>query len=130
MGYVNYFMPETGLEEIMETIKTIALEKGEDCKVDIDLLEDGLSKLPTAAYIALYHKMQTRLYGYPNFGGCCGTIGESKSELKAKIDYSELDETMDKVEEINRAAERFKDLIEELQHKHVPIYIDVVEKSE
>lgn len=113
----------------METVRNIIAEKGEDCKVDIDMLEDGLSKLPTAAYIELYHKMQTRLYGYPNFGGCCGTIEEKKLELKAEIDYSALDETMEKVEEINRAAEKFKDLIEELQHKHVPIYVDVVEKG-
>ena len=113
----------------METIRNIIAEKGEDCKVDIDMLEDGLSKLPTAAYIELYHKMQIRLYGYPNFGGCCGTIGEKNQELKAEIDYSALDETMEKVEEINAAAEKFKDLIEELQHKHVPIYVDVVEKG-
>ena len=113
----------------METIKNIFAEKGEECKVNIDILEDGLSKLPTAAYIELYHRMQTRLYGYPNFGCCYGTIGEKKQELKAEIDYSALDETMEKVEEINASAEKFKDLIEELQHKHVPIYVDVVEKS-
>lgn len=114
----------------METIKNIIAEKGEDCKVDIDMLEDGLSKLPTTAYIELYHKMQTRLYGYPNFGGCCGTIGESKPELKAKIDYSEVEEVMEKVEEANQVAEKLSDLISELQHKHVPIYVDVVEKGE
>ena len=130
MGYVNYFMPETGLEKTMETIKNIIAEKGEDCKVDIDMLEDGLSKLPTAAYIELYHKMQTRLYGYPNFVGCCCTIGESKPELKAKIDYSEVEEVMEKVEEANQVAEKLSDLIKELQHKHVPIYVDVVEKGE
>lgn len=113
----------------METVRNIIAEKGEDCRVDIDMLEGGLSKLPTAAYVELYHKMQKRLYGYPNWGGCCVPIEEKKSELKAEIDYSALDETMEKVEEINRAAEKFKDLIEELQHKHVPIYVDVVEKG-
>ena len=114
----------------MKTIKNISFFTGDECEIDIDHTEEFLAKLPTEAYIELYHKMQPRLYGYPNFGGCCGTIGENKQELKAKIDYSELDETMEKVEEINRAAEKFKDLIEELQHKHVPIYIDVVEKGE
>lgn len=112
----------------METIRKIIYEKGKDCEVDINMLEDGLSKLPTAAYIELYHKMQARIYGYPNFGGCCCTV-EKKPELKAEIDYSALDETMEKVEEINAAAEKFKDLIEELQHKHVPIYVDFVEKG-
>lgn len=130
MGYVKYFMPETGLEETMETIKTITAEKGEDCRVNIDMLEENLAKLPTAAYIELYHKMQTRLCGYTNFGGCCGTIGENKPELKAKIDYSEVEEVMEKVEEANRVAEKLSDLIGELQHKHVPIYVDVVEKGE
>ena len=114
----------------METVKNIGFTLGDKCEVNVNSVEEFLSRLPTSVYIELYHKMQTRLYGYPNFGGCCGTIGESKPELKAKIDYSELDETMEKVEEINRAAERFKDLIEELQHKHVPIYVDVVEKGE
>lgn len=113
----------------METVKNIMYKLGEDCEVDIESLESTLAKLPTAAYVELYHKMQIRLYGYPNWGGCCVPVEEKKPELKAEIDYSALDKTMEKVEEINTAAEKFKDLTEELQHKHVPIYVDVVEKG-
>lgn len=116
----------------MKTIKNIIAESGEDCRVDIDIMHESLTKLPAEMYLNLYRKMHMNIYGYPpvvNWGGCCG-VEEEKPKLKAEIDYSALDETMDKVEEINAAAEKFKDLIEELQHKHVPIYVDVVEKKD
>lgn len=116
----------------MLTVKNITAEAGEECKIDVDILHNTLAKLPAEMYLNLYRKMHMNIYGYPpvaNWGGCCGTVEEKKPELKAEIDYSAFDETMDKVEEINAAAEKFKDLIEELQHKHVPIYVDVVEKG-
>lgn len=116
----------------MQTIKNITAEVGEECRVDVDILHDALTKLPAEMYLNLYRKMHMNIYGYPpivNWGGCCGTIEENKPELKAKIDYSAVDETMDKIEEANQVAEKLSDLIRELQHKHVPIYVDVVEKG-
>ena len=116
----------------MKTIKNIIEESGEDCRVDLDIMHESLTKLPAEMYLNLYRKMHTNIYGYPpvlNWGGCCGTIEEKKPELKAEIDYSEVEEVMEKVEEANQVAEKLSDLIEELQHKHVPIYVDVVEKG-
>lgn len=68
----------------MQTIKNIIAETGEECKVDVDVLHETLEKLPAAIYIDLFHKMQTKIYGYPAFtswnGGCgCGPI-EDKPE--------------------------------------------------
>ncbi len=117
----------------MKTIKNIIAESGEDCRVDLDIMHESLTKLPAEMYLNLYRKMHTNIYGCPppvvNWGGCCGTIEEKKPELKAEIDYSEVEEVMEKVEEANQVAEKLSDLIEELQHKHVPIYVDVVEKG-
>ncbi len=116
----------------MKTIKNIIAESGEDCRVDLDIMHESLTKLPAEMYLNLYRKMHMNIYGYPpiaNWGGCCGTIEEKKPELKAEIDYSEVEEVMEKVEEANQVAEKLSDLIEELQHKHVPIYVDVVEKG-
>lgn len=115
----------------MVTIKNITAEAGEECRIDVDILHNTLAKLPAEMYLNLYRKMHTNIYGYPpvvNWVGCCGTV-EEKPELKAEIDYSAVDETMDKIEEANRVAEKLSDLIGELQHKHVPIYVDVVEKG-
>lgn len=130
MGYVKYFMPETGLGKTMETIKNIIAERGEDCKVDIDMLEDGLSKLPTTAYIELYHKMQTRLYGYPNFGGCCGTIGESKPDIKVEVDYSEVDEARKKVDELGEKLDSVNEIISKITGGKISIYASFAEENE
>lgn len=116
----------------MKTIKNIIAESGEDCRVDIDIMHESLTKLPAEMYLNLYRKMHMNIYGYPpvvNWGGCC-VSAEEKPELKAKIDYSEVEEVMEKVEEANQVAEKLSDLIKELQHKHVPIYVDVVEKKD
>lgn len=115
----------------MLTVKNITAETGEECKIDVDILHNTLTKLPAEMYLNLYRKMHMNIYGYPpvvNWGVCCGTV-EEKPELKAKIDYSEVEEVMEKVEEANQVAEKLSDLIKELQHKHVPIYVDVVEKG-
>lgn len=111
----------------METIKTITVEKGEDCRVNIDMLEENLAKLPTAAYIELYHKMQTRLYGYPNFGGCCSTIGESKSDIKIEVDYSEVDEARKKIDELGEKLEEVNNLISKITDGKVSVYADFSE---
>lgn len=64
----------------METIKQITAEAGEECKVDIEMLHETLTKLPAKMYFELYRKMYEKIYGLPPFlgfnGGCCGLIGE------------------------------------------------------
>ena len=111
----------------METIKNIIAERGEDCKVDIDMLEDGLSKLPTVAYIELYHKMQARLYGYPNFGGSCSTIGENKPDIKIEVDCSEVDEARKKIDELGGKLEEVNNLISKITGGKVSVFADFSE---
>lgn len=111
----------------METIKNIIAEKGEDCKVDIDMLEDGLSKLPTAAYIELYRKMQARLYSYPNFGGCCGTIGESKPDIEVEVDYSEVDAVREKIDELGEKLDEVNNLLSNITNGKVSVFVDFSE---
>ncbi len=106
----------------METIKNITVERGEDCRVNIDMLEENLAKLPTAAYIELYHKMQTRLYGYPNFGGCCGTIGESKSDIKVEVDCSEVDAAREKIDELGEKLDSVNKIISKITGGKISIY--------
>lgn len=68
----------------METIKHITAEAGEECKVDIEMLHETLTKLPAKMYFELYRKMYEKIYGLPPFlgfnGGCCGTIGETQED--------------------------------------------------
>ncbi len=112
----------------MQTIKHIKVEMGEECRIDVDMLHDGLIKLPAEMYLDLYRKMHMNIYGYPpitNFGGCCGTYEENKPELKAKIDYSEVDETMAKVAEANEVADKLNALLDEISKKDASVYIDV-----
>ena len=71
---------EKGIRE-MTTTKTIIGERGEDCKVDVDILHEGLLGLPAELYLKLYHKMHVKIYGYPPlsvYGGCCGTLGNTE----------------------------------------------------
>ena len=68
----------------METIKNITAETGEECKVDVEVLHESLTKLPAKIYFELYRKMYEKIYGLPPFlamgGGCCGTIGDSQED--------------------------------------------------
>ncbi len=80
-------MPETRLEENkkVRTTKTIIGECGEDCKVDIDILHEGLLGLPAELYLKLYHKMQEKVIGFPYYAGCCApAIIENESGDNAK----------------------------------------------
>lgn len=65
----------------METIKNITAETGEECKVDVEVLHETLTRLPANIYFELYRKMYEKIYGMPPFlaagGGCCGTIGDN-----------------------------------------------------
>ncbi|MDE5966527.1 MAG: hypothetical protein K2G89_06815 [Lachnospiraceae bacterium] len=58
----------------METLKTIQVEMGEECKIDIDILHDALAKMPAEMYLKLYHKMQEKVVGYPYWGACGAPI--------------------------------------------------------
>ncbi len=68
----------------METIKHITAETGEECKVDIEILHETLTKLPAKMYFELYRKMYEKIYGLPPFlgfnGGCYGMIGEEQED--------------------------------------------------
>lgn len=68
----------------METVKKITAEVGEECKVDIDVLHETLTKLPAKMYFELYRRMYEKIYGLPPFlgfnGGCCGTLGEGQED--------------------------------------------------
>ena len=103
----------------METVKNIMYKLGEDCEVDVESLESTLAKLPTAAYVELYHKMQIRLYGYPNFGGCCGTIEEKKAEIKVETDFSEVQDALDVAEELHVKLNEVNRLISEIAGRRI-----------
>lgn len=66
----------------MQTIKNIVVETGEECKIDVDMLHDALTKLPAEIYLQLYHRMQTKVLGYPGFYGGCGApiMDEEKAD--------------------------------------------------
>lgn len=51
----------------LETIKNITVEMEGECKVNVDILHETLSKLPAEIYLQLYHKMQEKVLGYPPF---------------------------------------------------------------
>lgn len=56
----------------MQTVKNIIAEHGQECRVDVDILHDALTKLTAGIYLKLYHKMQEKVVGYP-YWGACGT---------------------------------------------------------
>lgn len=68
----------------METVKRITAEIGEECRVDIEVLHETLTKLPAKIYFELYRRMYKKIYGLPPFlgfnEGCCGTIGEDQED--------------------------------------------------
>lgn len=83
-GKLKNFLPnevKKGIKE-MRTTKTIIGESGEDCKVDIDILHEGLLGLPAELYLKLYHKMQENVLGYAPFynGYCVPATIEDKPE--------------------------------------------------
>lgn len=73
----------------MQTIKNITAEIGEECRVDVDMLHDALTKLPAEIYLKLYHKMQVKVLGYPGFYGGCATIAEDEKTVEAEEDASD-----------------------------------------
>lgn len=77
-GKLKEFLPEEvkkGIKEMITT-KTIIGERGEDCKVDVDILHEGLLGLPAELYLKLYHKMQEKVMSYSYIGACYAPISE------------------------------------------------------
>ncbi len=114
----------------MKTIKNIIAESGEDCRVDIDIMHESLTKLPAEMYLNLYRKMHMNIYGYPpvvNWGGCCGTIEEKKPDIKIDVDYSEVDEAREKIDELGEKLEEVNSLISKITGEKVSVYADFSE---
>lgn len=106
----------------MKTIKNIIAESGEDCRVDLDIMHESLTKLPAEMYLNLYRKMHMNIYGYPqvaNWGGCCGTIEEKKAEIKVETDYSEVQDAMEVAEKLHVKLNEVNRLISEIAGKKV-----------
>lgn len=88
----------------MRTTKTIIGESGEDCKVDIDILHEGLLGLPAELYLKLYHKMQEKVLGYPPFyNGCCTPLSIEDTEDNAKY-YDEQPAKVEKSYSVGEAG--------------------------
>ena len=68
-------------------IKRILADVGDACEVNVDELHDRIiSQLPAEKYLDLFHKMQTKIYGYPTYTawnggcGCSGACGKPDEE--------------------------------------------------
>ena len=116
----------------MKTIKNIIAESVEDCRVDLDIMHESLTKLPAEMYLNLYRKMHTNIYGYPpvvNWGGCCGTVEEKKSDIKIDVDYSEVDEARKKIVELGEKLDSVNELISKITGGRISIYASFAESG-
>lgn len=116
----------------MVTIKNITAEAGEECRIDVDILYNTLAKLPAEMYLNLYRKMHTNIYGYPlvvNWGGCCGTVEEKKSNIKIDVDYSEVDEARKKIDELGEKLDSVNELISKITGGRISIYASFAESG-
>ena len=114
----------------MKTIKNIIAESGEDCRVDLDIMHESLTKLPAEMYLNLYRKMHMNIYGYPpiaNWGGCCGEIEEKKPDIKVDVDYSEVDEARKKIDELGEKLGEVNSLISKIASGKVSVFADFSE---
>lgn len=114
----------------MQTIKNITAEVGEECRVDVDILHDALTKLPAEMYLNLYRKMHMNIYGYfpiVNWGGCCGTVEEKKPEIKIDVDYSEVDEAREKIDELGEKLDSVNEIISKITGGRISIYASFAE---
>lgn len=91
MGYVKYFMPETGLEENMDNgipiitagDEEIVIKQIPGVDIDTTALNEALLTLPAKTYLGLFREMYKGVYGYPplvNYGGCCGSLGDTEED--------------------------------------------------
>ena len=74
---------ESGIPVITATDKLIEIRKIPDVDIDAQALNEALLTLPAKTYLALYHEMHVKIYGYPPlsvYGGCCGSLRDAEDK--------------------------------------------------
>ncbi len=74
---------DNGIPVITATDKEIAIKQIPGVDIDTKALNEALLTLPAKTYLALYHEMHVKVYGYPPlsvYGGCCGTLGDTEDK--------------------------------------------------
>ncbi len=72
---------DNGIPVITATDKEIVIKQIPGVDIDAKALNETLLTLPAKTYLALYHEMHVKVYGYPPlsvYGGCCGTLGDAE----------------------------------------------------
>lgn len=116
---------ETGIPIITAGAGEIRIRT--DKEIDVKCLNEVLLTLPAKTYLGLFREMQKGVYGYPsfvNYGGCCGTVEEKKSDIKIDVDYSEVDEAREKIDELGEKLEEVNSFIQKLTGGKVSVYAD------
>lgn len=70
---------DNGIPVITATDKEIVIKQIPGVDIDTKALNEVLLTLPAKTYLALYHEMHVKIYGYPPlsvYGGCCGALGD------------------------------------------------------
>lgn len=81
---------DNGIPVITATEKEIVIKQIPGVDIDAKALNEALLTLQAKTYLALYHEMHVKIYGYPPlsvYGGCCGSL-EDNTEDNAKY-YTE-----------------------------------------
>lgn len=81
---------DNGIPVITATEKEIVIKQIPGVDIDAKVLNEVLLTLPAKTYLALYHEIHIKIYGYPPlsvYGGCCGSL-EDNTEGNAKY-YAE-----------------------------------------
>lgn len=76
---------DNGIPVIMATDKEIVIKQIPGVDIDIKALNEALLTLPAKTYLALYHEMHVKVYGYPPlsvYGGCCGALDDTEDNAK------------------------------------------------
>ena len=69
----------------MATDKEIVIKQIPGVDIDTKALNEALLTLPAKTYLALYHEMHVKVYGYPPlsvYGGCCGALDDTEDNAK------------------------------------------------
>lgn len=76
---------DNGIPVITATDKEIVIKQIPGVDIDTKALNEALLTLPAKTYLALYHEMHVKVYGYPPlsvYGGCCGELGDTEDNVK------------------------------------------------
>lgn len=76
---------DNGIPVITATDKEIVIKQIPGVDIDTKALNEALLTLPAKTYLALYHEMHVKVYGYPPlsvYGGCCGALGDTEDNAK------------------------------------------------